>query len=94
MSESFVVRIPLVDIQKIVEGNGAAAIEALGRLSSPWALVIRDEEGRFVTEGYDDQSECSDRVAKFRGSSSSVLYVLKHGIPRKNVRIEVKARFR
>lgn len=89
-TKNFVVKIPISNFIKILEDSG---IGALKELNKRWSIVVMDD-GFFTTEGFDDQCSCSDRVAKLHGTSAEVIYVLKNGIPRKNVRIEVKARFR
>jgi hypothetical protein len=88
--KDFVIKIPVSNLTKILEDSGIGAIKDL---SKQWSIVVVDD-GFFTTEGFDDQCSCSDRVAKLHGTNAEVVYVLKNGIPRKNVRIEVKARFR
>jgi len=102
--ETFVVKIPLVDIVKIVQdasrydGNdgwdGYTSVEALKNMQSPWSVVMRDIEGRYYTASFKEQSDCAAYVASHHGGEDAVVHVLKKGVPRKNVRIDVTARFR
>jgi hypothetical protein len=102
-NESFVVRIPITEIVKIIEGakyqesdgdHPVTPTSVLMELSKPWAIVCRDIEGVYFVQGFEDQKTCSIRVGEFYNTEYTVVYVLKNGIPRKNITIEVKARFR
>lgn len=91
MEEDFVVRVPSEWMIKIFEAGG---VEAIRNLQNPWAVIIQEDSGAILTKGFEDQSSCADLVAKLHGSGAEPIYVLKKGIPRKNVKIEVRARFR
>jgi hypothetical protein len=63
-------------------------------LASKWSIII-EAFGSLTVEGFETQEECASRVAELHmDKEQKVLYVLKDGVPRKNVKIEVKARFR
>lgn len=67
-------------------------VNALSALAAKWVIIATDEEGKFFAEGYDEYDACANKVAYFHGTEFSVVYVLRDGSPRKNVRVEVKAR--
>jgi hypothetical protein len=89
--EDFVIRVPSEWIVKVVESAG---IDGLRNLQSPWAVIIQEESGIVSTSGFEDQPSCSAMVASIHGTDAEAVFVLKNGIPRKNIRIEVTARFR
>lgn len=89
--KDFVIKIESKPLVQIVKAGG---VEALMELQKPWAVVIREENNTISTKGFDDQGSCAELVANLHGTDAEVVYVLKNGVPRKNVRIEVKARFR
>ena len=100
--ENFVIRIPVNDILSIIKGARYNSSDdtpvtpelAIQALAKPWAIVARDIDGTFFTEGFEDHKSCAERVASFHSTEYQVIHVLKNGIPRKNVTIEVNARFR
>lgn len=90
--DDFVIKVPGEWLVRIVSCGG---VEALQALRKPWAVVIKEAEADLVcVKGFDTQGECSDLVADLHGTDAQVVFVLKRGIPRKNIRIEVRARFR
>jgi hypothetical protein len=93
MSNEVFVKIPIDMIAEIASGEGGP--EILLALSSKWAVVLQGKSGQYFTEGFEDQESCAVRVAGLhKDKDLDVRYVLKDGIPRKNVKIEVKAVFR
>lgn len=101
-NESFVVRISVGDIIKVIEGANyqsadgkpVTPVSAIRELAKPWAIVCRDVDGTYFTQGFENRESCSQRVADFHNTEYTVIYVLKNGIPRKNITIKVTARFR
>ncbi|MBN2258107.1 MAG: hypothetical protein JW704_09810 [Anaerolineaceae bacterium] len=91
VSRDMKVMIPFAEIIKVAEDAGS---KELRNLMSPWSVVMRDIEGKYYTVAFEDQSGCAGYVAHCHGGEDTVVYVLKNGIPRKSVKIEVKARFR
>jgi hypothetical protein len=95
--DTSIVKIPIEDIIKIVEDveEGNSKIEALRNLKKPWALIMKDNYGKYFTMGFETRSDCADEVSEcYMNEGFSIVHVLKRGIPRKNITIEVKARFR
>lgn len=100
--EDFVVRIPVSDFVKIIEGVRSyqddeapvTEVEAIKELMNPWAIVVRDVDGSYFTHGFIDHKSCAAKVASFYNTEYQVIHVLKNGIPRKKITVEVNARFR
>lgn len=71
-------------------------------LKAPWCLILAKEDGdtgvdgavTYTVESFDDQSSCAERVAELYSTGIDVVHILKNGVPRRNVRVEVRARFR
>lgn len=92
---NFVVRIPLIEIVEILDCIDREVLEqAVRDLTRRWCVVFEEKQGALMTKGFDTQSECAEFVSDLYRTEDVVKHVLKNGIPRKNVKIEVKARFR
>jgi hypothetical protein len=87
-----VVHIPIGVIATIASEAGGCV--TLLDLASKWSIIVSASNSLHV-ECFDTQEECASRVADLHmDKEQKVLYVLKDGVPRKNIKIEVKARFR
>ena len=101
--ESHVVKLPWTVIEKIVVDAQAAPItedcdqdcnvrNALCRLGFKWSIIYSGADGRLSTAGFVEYDDCSEMVAKMYGTETTLQYVLRDGVPRKNVKVQVKAR--
>jgi hypothetical protein len=92
MNDNVIVHVP-IGILATMASEAGGAISLLS-LSEKWSIIIQALDG-YSIEGFSSQEECANRVAELHmNKECKVLYVLKDGVPRKNVKIEVKARFR
>ena len=83
----------IVSIVLDAEARGVSVLrDTLDALNSKWVIIAKDEEGKYFVQGYVEYDDCASQVAHYHGTEYQVQYVLKNGFPRKNVRVEVKAR--
>lgn len=101
--EMHVVKLPIGIIGKIIrdamsgpiteECDSACMVSnALVSLQYEWSVVYLEKGGRIRAAGFCEYGDCAKFVATQYGTDVEVLYVLKCGVPRKNVRVQVKAR--
>lgn len=98
-----IVRLPIEVIGKIIADAFSAPISencgeecnvnnAIGALGYEWSVVYGLKGGSLRTAGFCEYNDCATFVATQYGTDIEVLYVLKRGVPRKNVKVQVKAR--
>lgn len=103
VNDKHVVKIPIEVIQKIIlDAQNAPVSEtcdsdcnvrnALHRLGFKWSVVYSGKDDRLYTAGFSEYDDCSKFVAENYGTDTEILYVLREGTPRKNVKVQVKAR--
>lgn len=98
-----VVKVPISVIEKIILCAQSAPIteecdsdcnvrNAIGALGYKWAVIYDVPENGYRTAGFSEYDDCSQFVADHYNTSVEILYVLREGTPRKNVKVQVKAR--
>ena len=65
---------------------------ALHRLTFKWSVIYMDTDAILRTAGFADYDDCASFVAKHYNTTTEIKYVLREGTPRKNVKVQVKAR--
>lgn len=93
MEGKMIVQLPMEDIQKIVS-DAPDPVGALGKLNYPWCIVVKGSDEKWYIIPFEDQAECAAKVADYHGSADEVVYVLKNGIPRKSIKVEISVKFR
>ena len=102
-NDKHVVKIPIEVIQKIVLSAQSSPISeecdsdcnvrnALHRLGYKWGVIYQGPDECLYTAGFAEYDDCAEFVANNYGTDTKILYVLRDGVPRKNVKVQVKAR--
>lgn len=92
ISDNLVVHVPIGILSTIALEEGGCV--SLIDLASKWSIIA--EAFNFLrVESFETREECALRVGEiYVDKNQKILYVLKDGVPRKNIKVDVKARFR